>query len=395
MIKSSSAAQINDRAGILLIILGIIPGRFMMIRPNRIEEGPLLSLPAAMGGLTFLFAAVFLVVLLIIGMRDRYKKIYQYLLLPAVLILYSSFLILTGLSANFHLAGLGRAARVSLGISFWLIMVGILFILSQTMVSGSRSGIVRFSAPLLVLLISGVCFASGILDNISIVKELSAKSDRILSEMIRHLQLAIYSSLSGLILSLFLAVRGYRKPETAGRIKTFVNIMQIIPTLAFLGLIMIPLTFLSNQFPVLKELGISGIGFFPAYIVLTMYSLLPITNTVLAGLKSIDQDILAAALGMGMTEQQKLLHVELPLSLPAIYTGYRTALVQGVGNTILAGLVGGGGIGSLLFLGLAQSAPDLVVISALLVVLTAFILNTVLSAFEPFIFHHYNGERTL
>lgn len=394
MIKTSTNNQINDRAGLLSIFIGLILGRYMMIRPNRIENGALLNFINALESTAVLFGAVFVVMLIVIYMirTDRTDK--KWLLLPSVILTFAVFILATGLSASHHIVGMGSSARASLGSSFWLMFAGFLLLMLHAIKVNPRPQLARFIFLISVILIIGLGYSSGLLKDISILKELNSKSDRIWDEMVRHLQLAVYSTLTGLVLSLSLAYRAYRNPIWENSIKTFVNIAQVIPTLSFLGLIMIPLTALSNSFPWLKTIGISGIGFFPAYIVLTMYTLLPMTNNILAGLKSINKDILQAAAGMGMSRKQQLFQVELPLSTPAIYSGFRTALVQAVGNTILAGLVGGGGIGSILFLGLAQSAPDLVVISALLVVSIAFSLNTGLSVFESLLRKRITGEVT-
>ena len=395
MIKPSTNNQINDKAGVVCILIGLLIGRYMMIRPNRIENGALLNFTTALGSTSVLFGAVFVALLIIMYLIHTKRTDKNWLMVPASILSFGVFIITTGLTASHHIVGMGSSARVSLGMSFWLMFAGFLLIMVQAVTLSARPHLTRLILLIAVILIIGLGYTSGILKDISILKELNSKSDRIWDEMIRHLQLAVFSTLSGLILSLALAYRAYRKPSLEGFIKTFVNIAQVIPTLSFLGLIMIPLTALSNSFPWLKSIGISGIGFFPAYIVLTMYTLLPMTNNILAGLKSIDKNILQAAAGMGMTRRQQLFQVEMPLALPSIYAGFRTALVQSVGNTILAGLVGGGGMGSILFLGLAQSAQDLVVISALLVVSIAFILNTGLSVLEPLLRKRITGEINL
>jgi osmoprotectant transport system permease protein len=68
---------------------------------------------------------------------------------------------------------------------------------------------------------------------------------------------------------------------------------------------------------------------------------------------------------MGLRPVERLVRVELPLAFPVIVAGVRTALTQNLGNAILAGLIGGGGLGSIIFLGLAQAAPDLILLGAL------------------------------
>ncbi len=198
--------------------------------------------------------------------------------------------------------------------------------------------------------------------------------------------------MTGLVLSLLMSYGAYRNPGMERIVSTFANFAQVVPTLSLLGLVMIPLALLAKWHPFLREIGISGIGFFPSYIVLTVYTLLPITSNAIAGLASINPSIIEAGEGMGMSRWQMLRKIELPMALPAIYTGFRTALVQTVGNTILAGLVGGGGLGAILFLGLAQSAPDLVVVSSLMVVGLAVILNVGMTSLDTILKKRFRGE---
>jgi osmoprotectant transport system permease protein len=108
-------------------------------------------------------------------------------------------------------------------------------------------------------------------------------------------------------------------------------------------------------------------------IVLFLYSLLPITRNTLAGFQVVSPEDRDTARAVGMSSRQVFWQVELPLAFPVILSGIRTALTQTIGNTILAGLVGAGGLGSIIFLGLAQAAPDLILLGALPVVILAWV----------------------
>ena len=122
---------------------------------------------------------------------------------------------------------------------------------------------------------------------------------------------------------------------------------------------------LGSSIPLLGRLGVRGVGWAPAFIVLFLYALLPIAGNTFAALGAVNPGALDAALGMGMNRSQVFIRVQAPLALPVILTGIRTAFVQNMGNAILAALVGGGGLGALVFLGLAQAAPDLILLGAL------------------------------
>jgi osmoprotectant transport system permease protein len=151
----------------------------------------------------------------------------------------------------------------------------------------------------------------------------------------------------------------------------FANTVQTIPSLALFGLLIAPLSLLSEKIPFLRQAGVRGIGWTPALIALALYSLLPIIRNVYTGLKIIDPGVIDAGLGMGMSRLQLLLKVEIPLALPVILSGIRTAAVQSIGNTTVAALIGAGGFGTFVFQGLGQAAPDLILLGAIPVILMA------------------------
>lgn len=128
-----------------------------------------------------------------------------------------------------------------------------------------------------------------------------------------------------------------------------VNVGQAIPSLALLGL-MLPLF---------------GIGFTPALVAICARALLPILLNTYAGLLSIPRHIIEAARGMGMTEAQILWRVELPLASPVIVAGIRTALVVSIGVATLAAYIGAGGLGELIFQGIAMVDAPLLLAGAI------------------------------
>ena len=118
----------------------------------------------------------------------------------------------------------------------------------------------------------------------------------------------------------------------------FINIGQTVPTLAVVALAMVFL----------------GIGFAPSVAALFLYSLLPIVRNTYAGIIGVDPNIIEAAVAMGMDSYQVLTRVELPLALRAIAAGVRTSVVVNVGTATLAFLIGGGGLGDLIFTGISM-----------------------------------------
>jgi osmoprotectant transport system permease protein len=141
----------------------------------------------------------------------------------------------------------------------------------------------------------------------------------------------------------------------APRVVAVVNVGQTVPSLAVIAL----------------SVGILGIGARTAIIAMWIYSLLPILNNTLAGLREVDPQLIEAANGMGMRPRRVLLRVELPLALPMILAGIRTAVTINIGSAILAAFVGGGGLGNLIIAGNNISRTQVLVLGAGLPVLMA------------------------
>ena len=156
------------------------------------------------------------------------------------------------------------------------------------------------------------------------------------------------------------------------------NIVQTIPSLALFGLLIAPLSALSFAFPVLRDLGIRGVGTAPAVIALVVYSLLPVVRNTYAGLRQSDAAAIDAGRGMGMRRGQVFWRVELPLAAPLILEGVRTAAVQAVGLTTVAALIGAGGLGWFVFQGIGQAAPDQILLGALPVLALALLVDGVM-----------------
>ncbi|AFZ31280.1 binding-protein-dependent transport systems inner membrane component [Gloeocapsa sp. PCC 7428] len=130
------------------------------------------------------------------------------------------------------------------------------------------------------------------------------------------------------------------------------NILQTIPSLALFGfLISVPI--------------IGGIGAQTAIIALTLYSFLPIIRNTYTGITSVDPAIREAGRGMGMTDRQLLLQVEIPLALSFILAGVRVATVIAIGIATIAAAIGAGGLGVFVFRGIAMVNNQLILAGAI------------------------------
>jgi len=155
-----------------------------------------------------------------------------------------------------------------------------------------------------------------------------------------------------------------RKPVLGGT-----NILQTIPSLALFGFLL-PTPWLGER---ADRLAIAA---------LVLYALLPIVRNTYTGIMSIDPAVKEAALGMGMTDGELLVRVELPLGIPFILAGIRIATVTAIGVATIAAAIGAGGLGELIFRGVAMVNDQLILAGAIPAALLAILADLLLGALE-------------
>jgi osmoprotectant transport system permease protein len=191
-----------------------------------------------------------------------------------------------------------------------------------------------------------------------------------------HLGLTALSVALAVLAGLPLGVLARRRPRLEGLVLGTAGVLQTVPSLAMLSFLMVLLAAL----PVLPVFGrVRSIGATPALIALTLYALLPIIRNTVAGLRGVPEASLEAADGLGMTSRQKLRLVELPLALPVILAGVRTATVIGVGVTTLSAFIGAGGLGEFINRGLYLSQNRLILLGAVPAAWLALVLDQALA----------------
>ena len=157
-----------------------------------------------------------------------------------------------------------------------------------------------------------------------------------------HLQLTLLALLLGITFSVPAGVLVTRLKWLDQPVLGTASVIQTIPSLALLAVMV----------PALAALGVQSIGFLPAFIGLTLYSVLPILRNTVTGLAGVDPALIEAARGVGMTPAQRLRRVELPLAMPVILAGIRTSTVLTVGVATLSTPVGAPSLGNYIFSGL-------------------------------------------
>lgn len=180
-------------------------------------------------------------------------------------------------------------------------------------------------------------------------KEENTATVEIVSKTITHLKLTFIAVGLAILVALPLGLLLYRYAAFSKIVLYAVGLLQTIPSIALLAL-MIPLL---------------GIGAIPAISALFLYALLPILRNTTTGLFAVDPLLKKVAAGIGLTAWQRLRFVELPLAMPAILTGIRTASVITIGTATLAAFIGAGGLGEFIVTGLALNNTELILSGAI------------------------------
>jgi osmoprotectant transport system permease protein len=167
-----------------------------------------------------------------------------------------------------------------------------------------------------------------------------------------HVALSAAALVLGLLIALPLGVLAARSPRLRWPALALAGLVQTIPSLALLALFYPLLLLLSNLAKAAFGHGFSALGFLPSLLALTLYSMLPILRNTVAGLTGVEPAVVEAARGVGMTDRQRLWRVELPLALPVIMAGVRTAAVWTIGAATLSTPVGQTSLGDYIFSGL-------------------------------------------
>ncbi|WP_019905430.1 ABC transporter permease subunit [Methylobacterium sp. 77] len=299
--------------------------------------------------------------------------------LASGLVLAAWAVLLLGLNAQAAhlLATQPPAARASLGSGFWIASVCLLALAGTGIGHAQRRGL----GPLLV--IGGLGFLivagqRGALDHLSLAVEYAGRQAALQDAIAEHLLLSggavVLAILSAITLSLWRSGQGI--------VGLFVSGVQVIPAVALFGGLVALVSGLLRAMPTLRDLGLSALGPWPALVGIAAYLLLPLWRGIGTALRSADPASIDAAEALGLTKLQILGQVRLPLGAPVLVGALRVAVVQSLGLATLGALIGAGGLGRIVFDGMAQFAPDLILLGAIPIVVLSLAAEWLLSAVE-------------
>ena len=359
---------------------------FLRVAPNRLLSGEpvyvweVLQLQGSPWVVALMLA---IAALLCFAVWQPRRHITQALVFLAMAANLAGMWVLAGYFAHSATQAENPFTRTALGAGFWTLFAMAWMIALDAIERLQLTTLGRlllqsvFLLPLLLSLNEG--------QHLSIAKEYANQSDVFGAAILRHLQIVFLAVVPALLIGLLLAWRMTKKQNLRQALFPVLNVIQTIPSIALFGLLMAPLAWIAIQLPALGRAGISGVGLAPAVIALFMYALLPIVRSALAGLEQVPAEAINAARGMGMSAGQLLWQIELPLAMPVLLIGLRTAVVQTTGLAAVSALVGAGGLGQMMFDGLFSAANELVILGVIPIVLLALLADTFFKVLSSFI----------
>ncbi|ELR67438.1 L-proline glycine betaine ABC transport system permease protein ProW [Photobacterium marinum] len=190
----------------------------------------------------------------------------------------------------------------------------------------------------------------------------------IASRTVEHLSLVSLAVGLAILTGVPVGIAITQNQRAANIVLYVASIIITIPSIALFGIMI----------PVLSMIG-QGIGYLPAVIAVLLYSQLPIIRNTYTAINNVDPALREAARGIGLTNIQRLRLVEIPLAIPVIMAGVRTAVVMNIGVMAIATYIGAGGLGTFIARGISQSDPRQLIVGAVAVSLLAIFADTILA----------------
>ena len=225
-----------------------------------------------------------------------------------------------------------------------------------------------FVTPLVLAVLCGALLLWVSTLELDSIERRRLNADFISGALWQHIKLTAVSTVLVVAIAVSLGILLTRPAarRAAPVVLAITNIGQAIPSIGLLVLLGITL----------------GIGFSYAIIALVVYSVLPVLRNTMVGLQQVDRSLIEAGRGMGMTRRSVLWHIELPLAVPVILAGIRTALIINVGTATLATFTGAGGLGDLINNGLRLGRDNVIFVGAALTALLALTIDWIGSVAE-------------
>ena len=188
---------------------------------------------------------------------------------------------------------------------------------------------------------------------------------------LEHIWIVTFSVFLATLIAVPIGIAITRNEQVAKKVINAANILMTIPSIALFGLML----------PILALIG-HGLGKVPAVIALVLYSQLPIIRNTYIAIKNVPPELVDAGRGLGMSNWRRLKEIEIPLAIPVIIAGLRTATVMCIGIAAIAAYIGAGGLGVLIQQGISRVYEEMIVSGAVLVALLAIFVDIAMALLE-------------
>jgi osmoprotectant transport system permease protein len=206
---------------------------------------------------------------------------------------------------------------------------------------------------------------------VDIFRFISENTDQCVALTLEHIEIVVFSVFLATLIAVPTGVAITRNERIAKKVINAANILMTIPSIALFGLML----------PVLSLIG-HGLGKVPAVIALVIYSQLPIIRNTYVGIKNVPPELVDAGRGLGMNGWTRLKEIEIPLAIPVIIAGLRTATVMNIGIAAIAAYIGAGGLGVFIQQGIARVYEEMILTGAIMVALLAVLVDAGMGLLE-------------
>lgn len=360
-------------ASVMFVLLFI--NHFMFKAEARIGAKTGLTAREALGANYMILCLLTLVLLILVCLKGRHEN--GNALTGGISAVCGGLSVLfAGQAVNVvELSSAGGRVSMSIGVYLYFALAYLLLMkCSEHVKTRWKQVLIFIAAPVIILL----SWKSGQLDGLSIMKEYASNQEDFHIYLTNHISMSFRVVCMGTLVGIPLGWFVYKHAKAGRFILTFLNTIESIPSLALICVMMFPLAFLSNTFPVLKRYGIAGVGAAPVFCALFCYALFHIVNSMYGALKVVDKQYIDTARGMGMTELQIFTKVELPLILPVLISGIRVSLIASILGVTIGSYIGYGALGKFILQGLNGFAIDVVMLGTLPIMGLVFFFDFVL-----------------
>ena len=341
---------------------------FIHVKPTRISSPEPVSAQTLFQELYWIFIVMCVVMLVLTVIKKRNNRLN--ILTGVFADIFLAVMLVAIPQVYIHVIDITERTRLSFGFGQILAVVALYSIVLKCEESIRNVGIKAFVSVFGWAIVMVGIF-TGLLDSYSVMQEYIAAGPHFFDNAWAHLVLTFWAVFVAVVMGIPLGYLCYKSAPFDKVAVIGMSIVEVIPQLALFAVIRMPFIFLSNQFPVLKELGFGGYGFAPAFTALMLYALYLMMHNSRAAFSGIDPQLVENAYAMGMSSTTVFWKVRVPVALPVILNGIRISVMSSIVGATLSSFVGAASLGMYVVNGINALAIDLQLLGVMPIFLLA------------------------